>query len=134
MLSKAEVISLCRGEHGDPFAVLGLHADSKGRLWLRSLQPGANSVSVVDSESGEVLIELPQRKIDTLGGTSGVFEGSILGRSKTFDYRLRISWPGGIQEIEDPYRFPTVLGELDVTANALVFFGVPPLEAAAAIP
>ena len=27
-----------------------------------------------------------------------------------------------------------VLGELDVTANALVFFGVPPLEAAAAIP
>jgi len=114
MLSKAEVTSLCRGEHGDPFAILGLHADSKGRLWLRSLQPGAISVSVVDSESGEVLIELPQRKIDALGGASGFFEGSILGRNKPFDYRLRIAWPGGIQEIEDPYRFPTVLGELDV--------------------
>jgi len=114
MLSKAEVVSLCRGEHGDPFAILGLHADSKGRLWLRSLQPGANSVSVVDTESGEVLIDLPQRKIDALGGASGFFEGSILGRSKSFDYRLRIAWPGGTQEIEDPYRFSTVLGELDV--------------------
>ena len=114
MLSKAEVISLCRGEHGDPFAILGLHADSKGRLWLRSLQPGANSVSVVAKETGEVLIDLPQRKIDALGGASGFFEGSILGRSKTFDYRLRIDWPGGVQEIEDPYRFSTVLGELDV--------------------
>ena len=114
MLSKAEVVSLCRGEHGDPFAILGLHADSKGRLWLRSLQPGANSVSVVDTESGEVLIDLPQRKIDTLVGASGFFEGSILGRSKSFDYRLRIAWPGGTQEIEDPYRFSTVLGELDV--------------------
>ena len=36
MLSKKEVVSLCRGEHGDPFAVLGMHADSKGRLWLRT--------------------------------------------------------------------------------------------------
>ena len=43
MLSKAAVTSLCRGEHGDPFSVLGLHADSKGRLWLRTLQPGASS-------------------------------------------------------------------------------------------
>ena len=114
MLSKAEVISLCHGKHGDPFAVLGLHADSKGRLWLRTLQPGAIAVAAIDSESGEVLIELPQRKIDTLGGASGFFEGSVLGRNKPFGYRLRITWPGGIQEVDDPYRFPTVLGELDV--------------------
>ncbi len=114
MLSKAEVISLCRGEHGDPFAVLGLHADSKGRIWLRSLQPGAKSVSIIDADNGEVLVELAQRKIEVLGESSGFFEASILGRSKSFDYRLRIVWPGGIQEVDDPYRFSTVLGELDV--------------------
>ena len=62
MLSKAEVISLCRGEHGNPFAVLGLHAGAKGRLWLRSLQPGAESVSVIDADSGQVLVELTDRK------------------------------------------------------------------------
>ncbi|MBV5331627.1 1,4-alpha-glucan branching enzyme, partial [bacterium] len=114
MLSKAEVTSLCKGEHGDPFAVLGLHADAKGRLWLRSLQPGANSVFVIDADNGKVLIELSQRKIEALGENSGFFEASILGRNKPFDYRLRIVWPGGTQEVDDPYRFATVLGELDV--------------------
>ena len=27
MLSKAEALALCRAEHGDPFAVLGLHPE-----------------------------------------------------------------------------------------------------------
>ena len=114
MLSKAEVISLCRGDHGNPFAVLGLHAGAKGRLWLRSLQPGANAVFVIDAESGQELIELTQRKIEGLGDASGFFEASILGRSDPFKYRLRIVWPGGVQEIDDPYSFSMVLGELDV--------------------
>ena len=114
MLSKAEVISLCKGTHGDPFALLGLHTDSKNRLYLRSLQPGALSVSAVDAETGEVLIELDERKIDALGDSSGFFEASIVGRNKGFNYRLRIEWPGGIQEVDDPYRFPTILGEMDV--------------------
>ncbi|MBL0168390.1 MAG: 1,4-alpha-glucan branching protein GlgB [Propionivibrio sp.] len=114
MLSKAEVISLCRGEHGNPFAVLGLHAGAKGRLWLRSLQPGAESVSVIDADSGQVLVELTQRKIEALGEASGFFEASILGRNIPFNYRLRIVWPDNVQEIDDPYRFSTVLGELDV--------------------
>mgnify|MGYP000547127896 FL=1 len=114
MLSKKEVVSLCRGEHGDPFSVLGLHTDSKGRLWLRSLQPGAIAVSAIDPNNGQVIIELTQRKIDVLGESSGFFEASILGGNRFFDYRLRIEWPGGVQEVDDPYRFSTVLGELDV--------------------
>ena len=114
MLSKTEVISLCRGEYGDPFAVLGVHADSKDRLWLLTLQPGALSVSAIDAQSGQLLVELVERRLEVLGGASGFFEASILGRSKPIKYRLRIVWPGGVQEIEDPYRFPEVLGELDV--------------------
>ena len=114
MLSKAEVISLCKGTHGDPFALLGLHTDSKSRLYLRNLQPGALSVSAIDAETGEVLIELDERKIDALGDSSGFFEASIVGRNKGFNYRLRIKWPSGIQELDDPYRFPTILGEMDV--------------------
>ena len=114
MLSKAEVISLCQGTHGDPFAVLGLHTDNKGRLYLRTLQPGALSVSVIDAETGQPLIELDERKIDSLGGPTGFFEASIVGRSKFFNYRLRIVWPGATQEIDDPYRFATILGEMDI--------------------
>ena len=114
MLSKAEVISLCQGTHGDPFALLGLHTDSKGRLFLRSLQPGARSVSVIDAETGQPLIELDERKIDSLGGSTGFFEASIVGRSKTFNYRLRIEWPECVQEVDDLYRFQTILGEMDI--------------------
>ena len=114
MLSKAEAIALSRAEHGDPFAVLGLHTDSKGRLWLRTLQPGALAVTAIDPESGETLLELQERKIDALGEHSGLFEASLLGQSREFPYRLRIEWPGGTQETDDPYRFPTVLGEMDV--------------------
>ena len=73
MLSKAEAIALSRAEHGDPFAVLGLHTDSKGRLWLRTLQPGALAVTAIDPESGETLLELQERKIDALGEHSGLF-------------------------------------------------------------
>ena len=114
MLSKAEVVSLCRAEHGDPFAVLGMHTDGKGRLWLRTLQPGADAVHVIDAATGQELIELQQRMVDSLGGPSGFFEASLIGRNRPFDYRLHIAWPGADQEIDDPYSFPTVLGELDV--------------------
>lgn len=81
----------------------------RGRLWLRSMQPGAQFVSVIDPDDGKVLIELAQRKIDVLGDASGFFEGSFLGHNTPFNYRPRIVWPGGVQEIDDPYRFPTVL-------------------------
>ena len=114
MLSKAQVVDLCRGAHGDPFAVLGLRSGPKGRLLIRTLQPGATSVQLIDAATGEMLIELEERRISELGGASGLFEASILGRKHPFPYRLRIFWPNGEQEIEDPYRFPPVLGELDV--------------------
>ena len=32
MLKKTEALALCRAEHGDPFAVLGMREDGKGRL------------------------------------------------------------------------------------------------------
>ncbi len=114
MLNKAEVLALCRAEHGDPFAVLGLHSDAKKRLWLRTMQPGATAVHVIDADSGEVLTELAQREIKSLGAPSGFFEASILGRNKQLNYRLRVVWPDATQELDDPYRFPPVLGELDV--------------------
>ena len=119
MLNKDEALALCRAEHGDPFAVLGPHKDAEGRLWLRTLQPGADAVYAIDAESGQVLVELKQRKIEPFGAFSGLFEAQIPARPAAGDaepprYRLRIVWPGGVQEADDPYRFPPVLGEMDV--------------------
>jgi 1,4-alpha-glucan branching enzyme len=114
MLDEAQIAALCRGEHGDPFAVLGQHPDSEGRLWVRCLLVGARAVAVVDCESGQSVGELAPRAVH---GLHGFFEGRMARRKKPFDYRLRVEWaapPGLIDEIDDPYRFPPLLGDMDV--------------------
>jgi 1,4-alpha-glucan branching enzyme len=42
---------------------------------------------------------------------AGLFEAEVSERP---EYRLCIDWDGVIQETEDPYSFPPLLGELDV--------------------
>jgi 1,4-alpha-glucan branching enzyme len=129
MLDEAAILALSHGEHGDPFAVLGPHADDEGRFWLRSFQPGAKAVSAIDPGTGKLLAELARRK--TREGDSGLFEGTLPARVRKVRskktphtpsaltggppaYRLRIDWPRGFQETDDPYRFPPILGEIDV--------------------
>ena len=70
MLDDNDVLALLGGRHGDPFAVLGLHADGDGRLWLRALLPGASEVRLLDADSGKPLCSLPLRH------PSGLFEGA----------------------------------------------------------
>jgi 1,4-alpha-glucan branching enzyme len=111
MLDHAEIIALCRAEHGDPYAVLGMHTDADGGLWVRSLQPGAHAVAVIEAKTGRQIAQLAQRPVE---GVEGFFEGPIPRRRNSFAYRLRITWDSGVQETDDPYRFPTVLGEMDV--------------------
>ena len=41
MLTDDDLHALRQARHPDPFAVLGLHADAQGALWVRALLPGA---------------------------------------------------------------------------------------------
>jgi 1,4-alpha-glucan branching enzyme len=109
MLAGHEIDRLHHAEHGDPFAVLGLHADAPdGRLWLRVLLPGAAEVAVLDAANGEPLGTLSTRRVD------GFFEGPI-DATGPLNYRLQVRWADGHSAIlDDPYRFPPVLGELDL--------------------
>ena len=106
MLDTVETLALCRAEHGDPYAVLGMHIDAYGGLWVRSLQPGALSVVVVDAKTAKPVVALEARAVD---GVEGFFEGLIPRRRTAFPYRLQITWESGVQETDDPYRFPTCL-------------------------
>jgi len=95
-------------KHGDPFSVLGVHADTQGRLWLRAMLPGATHVTVLDAVSGEQLGALALRHAD------GFFEG-MLSAAEAPNYRLQIRWQDGNSSLaDDPYRFPPVLGDVDV--------------------
>ena len=94
--------ALAAGRLGDPFAVLGPHHGERGR-YLRVFVPGAESVSVKTDGADE---PLRLRRSEPEGLFVGDIEPSL--------YRLRIGWPGGEQETEDPYSFGPLLGDLDI--------------------
>jgi 1,4-alpha-glucan branching enzyme len=108
MLNAEEVNAIVTGDHGDPFAFLGLHEDQRGMLLVRTLQPGAERVAVLELPSGRELTELERIHPD------GLFSGPIPRRRNRFHYLLRVRWNGSDIDIEDPYRFPPMLGEMDV--------------------
>ena len=99
----AAVDALVDGRHGDPFALLGAHTVD-GRRVVRTLQPGAQAVELIDVD-GRTLGQL-QRVHD--GGLFAGFPDSEAA------YRLRIHWPSATQEIDDAYRFGNLLGDDDL--------------------
>jgi 1,4-alpha-glucan branching enzyme len=106
-LPAAEIEAIVRGRHGDPFGVLGPHGDDPPVV--RTFQPGAERAFVLDHATGEVLAEL--RRLHP----EGLFAGAVAGRKGRLErYRLRFEGDGAVWETEDPYRFPPLLGELDL--------------------
>ncbi len=99
-LNPGAIEAIVHARHGDPFAVLGPHDGS-----VRAFFPGADSVAVVDRDTGIVAGALQQVH------PAGFFAGSVGAHGP---YRLRIQQGAAQWETEDPYAFPPVLGDLDV--------------------
>jgi 1,4-alpha-glucan branching enzyme len=113
MLSDADAAALAEARHPDPFAVLGLHADAEGRLWLRAMLPGAAAVAVHEAAGGRRVAVLAPR------GDGGLWEGPIPRRRNRFDYRLAVQWAGGDEGVyADAYAHGTLVADDD-----LHFFG-----------
>jgi 1,4-alpha-glucan branching enzyme len=105
MTDTASLKALVEGRHDNPFALLGIHRE-RGQRIVRTLQPGATKVQLINA-AGEVLGELEPEPFD------GLFAGPMPSRIR--HYRLRITWAdGNVQDAEDPYRFPSALGEIDL--------------------
>jgi 1,4-alpha-glucan branching enzyme len=104
-LSPAEIDAIVRGEHGDPFAVLGPHPGATG-VWLRVLVPGAVAVTVLVGEDEIARLEA----IHVNGLFAGLLEPEILPDA----YRLALEYGDGRREVvEDSYRFTPAISELD---------------------
>jgi len=97
-LDPATVQTVVDGRHGDPFAVFGVHGDE-----LRTFQPDAQAVRVLAPDG---------RALATLDRThqAGFFEGPVSGLAVGDAYRLEVDG----RVVDDPYRFPPLLGEVDV--------------------
>ena len=102
------ILAIVGADYEDPFAVRGLHPmGSKGRWVIRTFQPGADRVQLIHAETGAVLAELD------LEHRAGLYSATVRGHTEPFPYRLRVTWGDFSEDLEDPYRFPPVLGELD---------------------
>jgi len=104
-LDSAQYQALAEGKHNNPFAVLGPHPSGTQRQ-VRVVYPQAKQVTLLD------------RKSQFLGlfdrvHPEGIFEAALPPRLRS--YRLRIDFKDGrYTTIDDPYRFPSLFGELDL--------------------
>src|SRR5690606_3101786 len=99
-----------RGEHPNPFGILGMHRAalvSGPVIVIRAFLPDAEEVRVVGYETdAETVMEC----VDP----AGFFEVTFPDGER-FGYRLRVRWSGGATtDLDDPYTFPSTLGELDL--------------------
>ena len=101
-----DLTQLWSGQLGDPGGFLGLHREDPGGLVVRAFLPGATAVALV-SLAGDLRLPLAQVHPE------GLFEGRLPRRKRVFPYRFRVEGWGDPVEVEDPYRFPPWLGELD---------------------
>ncbi len=104
-----EIELVIRGEHSDPFHVLGAHpveVEGQPAIAVRAFVPDASSVWVVRDGS---LLRLERIH------PHGFFEAVIRGESQIFPYRLRArNAQGHDWEFDDPYRFPPILSDFDL--------------------
>jgi 1,4-alpha-glucan branching enzyme len=108
MLADLEIERIRTACHGDPFSVLGVHADAQGALWLRCFVPGAGAVELRGADGHTEFGPLTHRHAD------GFFEGACPAAIAR-DYRLQVRWADGTRSLlDDPYRFPPLLGDVDV--------------------
>lgn len=104
-LNKATLNALAGGRHGNPFSLYGLHREGGSRV-VRTIQPQAKSVDLL-LDGGKQSIPMQRVHAD------GIFEAEMPPRKRS--YRLRLTAGNGDSwEVEDAYRFPSVLGDLDL--------------------
>ncbi|MGB0749382.1 MAG: 1,4-alpha-glucan branching protein GlgB [Magnetospiraceae bacterium] len=102
----ANIAAIVEARHHDPFGFLGAH-EEPGGVVFRCFEPDAEAVTVLRADTREMAVALVRRH------DAGFFEGHIEG-GKKFSYLLRVTRGGWTQDIDDPYRFPPRLGELDL--------------------
>ena len=104
-LNKATLNALAGGRYGNPFSLYGLHREDGKRI-VRTIQPQAESVDLLLDGGTD---PLPMQRVHP----DGIFEAEMPPRKR--NYRFRVTNANGASwEVEDAYRFPSLLGDLDL--------------------
>jgi 1,4-alpha-glucan branching enzyme len=92
--------ALAHGRSGNPFALLGPHDDR-----VRGFFPEADSAVLTKPDGTRVA---GAQKIHP----AGVFEAEV--KQRLSEYKWHVTWGEHSAELDDPYRFGPILGDLDV--------------------
>ncbi len=122
-LVSIELEALARGEHSDPFHILGPHYEEirgKTSVIVRVFRPRAESVSLFWSGRASPITATRSAVDDIFVATIPIevpelAAGQKLGPIKPTAYRLRVTYfDGHVEEGYDAYAFPPVLTEFDL--------------------
>ena len=104
-LNKATLNALAGGRYCNPFSLYGLHREDGKRI-VRTIQTQAKSVDLLLDSGTD---PLPMQRVHP----DGIFEVEMPPRKR--NYRFRVTGANaGSWEVEDAYRFPSLLGDLDL--------------------
>ena len=109
ILSTAEIQAIIYGMHGAPFSLLGMHetGPKKPGVVVRVFRPYATQVELIRKSDGQAF-DMPRIHED------GLYE-LFFADEKPVAYKLRLTWfDKTVAELEDPYRFPLQLTDLDM--------------------
>ncbi|WP_145579499.1 1,4-alpha-glucan branching protein GlgB [Yersinia vastinensis] len=107
VLPDRQVINqIISGHYADPFSVLGMHQTAQG-IRVCALLPDAKEVWLVDTKNGRNVAQFTQED------PRGFFIAKLPRRKNLFRYQLAVTWQESTQIIEDPYRFGTLLQDID---------------------
>jgi 1,4-alpha-glucan branching enzyme len=108
MPTEHDFAALSRAQHSDPFSVLGMHEGETG-LSVHAVLPDARAVDLIDRANGQTVTGMVHED------SSEVFGCQLPPGRGRFDYQLLVHWTNGISTLlEDAYRFPMVLQEMDI--------------------
>ena len=99
-----DVDRIVRGVHPDPFSILGPHKGDAGTR-VCVFHPDADRAALADSTSGHVYV---LERVDDRGFFAGEVHGPLGA------YRMRYARGTEQWETDDPYRFASTLGDLDL--------------------
>jgi len=111
LLTPEEINRIVKGEHPDPYSVLGSHKvrlDGKDSIVIRVFVPGATRASVI-VESG-VNAKFPMTRVHS----DGLFEVILSDRSDFFPYRLEVQTNHEVRLQEDPYCYVPTVSDFDL--------------------
>jgi 1,4-alpha-glucan branching enzyme len=100
--------ALLNGDHGAPFDILGPHPVDEHHLSIRTLRPTAQTLWLVNEDTGERLAMTRRHDI-------GFFEITLAGKPGAFHYHYEATtFEHSKETFHDPYCFPSSITDYDL--------------------